>query len=261
MLSTSNYDLLKSCIRPSSTLEKDYQHLKDIYPIIVKSRTALPGPSMGNRKLALQNFESWLLKNDISMDNISLKETENGCGVFAKRTIDKSERLIEIGQDLMITTIPNDHLLQSMIESDVLLQSFKNLVLILQLLKQANDVNSFWKDYIQALPTEFALPMFFSLDEFESMKGLSVMHDCIKDVFHSIRQYCHLYRLLTKYPFIPLNTLTFSSFEWARAVTLTRQNEIKVQIGDTVENHLSLIPLYDMFNHSAGEVSIVLLDR
>jgi protein-histidine N-methyltransferase len=145
--------------------------------------------------------------------------------------------------------------LVELIEKDWMLKSMPSFRLIFHLLQEFFNPHSLWKEYIQMLPRDFSLPMLYTVEEIGELHGLTVMHDCIRDIFSGLLQFFHLRRLLKLDPIFPCEELTLARFEWARAVVLTRQNPIQSYVNNELSFQLALIPLYDMFNHSDGDIT------
>ena len=71
-------------------------------------------------------------------------------------------------------------------------------------------------------------------------------------MIHHVRQYVHIRKLLETHPIVPLKKFTYDLFTWAKGVVMTRQNQIPL---DNQKECMCLIPLYDFFNHKAGEIT------
>jgi hypothetical protein len=54
---------------------------------------------------------------------------------------------------------------------------------------------------------------------------------------------------------LPLDLFTWETFQWAMAVVLTRQNRLPTRPGNAAEGELALMPVFDMINHEAGEIT------
>jgi hypothetical protein len=78
------------------------------------------------------------------------------------------------------------------------------------LIEEVLNPHSKWSDYIKILPKKFELPMFYTIEQLEGLKGLSIMHDCIKDIFLSLREFYHLEEITQKFNLLAPNALTFS---------------------------------------------------
>ncbi|KAI8900227.1 hypothetical protein BC833DRAFT_582724 [Globomyces pollinis-pini] len=247
MNKSSNYDLpnFKALYELTATLrelQSDYNQVHD----------------RQKNQQSLDAFLTWLQENDVGTTDLVIKETSNtGFGVFAQNEIQINKTIVQVPLSMMITSIPSTPVLENIVKSDMLLSSVPMNTLILQLLIEDSNRESFWRPYLDILPEQFTLPMYFNPDQMNLLKHSSILQDAIKDNFNSVRQYLHFSRLLfLKYKLIANPHFTFERFQWARAICLTRQNPIfRSNPENQQESHLALIPLYDMFNHSNGTVT------
>jgi hypothetical protein len=168
--------------------------------------------------------------------------------------------LSRIPLELMITSDPSSHQgLNKLAANDPLLASVPSLALILRLLFEFNDASSGYKPYVAILPRKFSIPLFYTPEELACLKGTSILGTlslpgpALKDYFVAVQAYIHISRIIASSDILPPGSFTVEAFMWARAVCLTRQNQINVEGG---KMQLSLIPLYDMFNHRHGEVPV-----
>jgi hypothetical protein len=244
---------LKAKLRPpSASFSQDFAYFKEIYPLLVELRRneayQHPEPDM-------QGLKEWLEKNDLWNPKLDIRQSNTtGYGVFALDVIEKDAILVEIPQSLMITSIPHGKL-RKLIEGDRILKSMPSLVLILRSIEELCNPYSPWRPYLNSLPPRIHLPMFFGPDEIDSLKGLSVQHDCIRDILLSLQQYFHLREFIDIHKMIKGVKIPFGMFEWARAIALTRQNPIQSLKDDVVTTQLALIPYFDLFNHQSGPIT------
>ena len=244
-------NLLQQTAEPDLT--RDVKIYQELFPLLQELRLQ---SRVGSKSRDLNRLTSWLLENGIKMDKFEFREGEYGCGVFATEAITANSTLLEIPQKLMITSVPANDRLKRIIENDLILGQTPNMVLILRIIQEYLNPNSFWAPYLQSLPTSFNIPLFYSPLEMEDLKGLSMYHDAIRDVFVSCKNILHLMKINEKYSIIEnSNEIPFALFEWARAIAQTRQNPITVKDYDKEAKHLALIPLYDMFNHKSGHIT------
>jgi hypothetical protein len=136
--------------------------------------------------------------------------------------------------------------------------------------------NSFYKPYIDILPSEFGIPLYFTLEEFAALRGSPLQSQAILMLrAHTVR-YMELRAIIELdtervQSVLPLDKFTYQLYRWAVAVVKTRQNEIPACSPDepaapatevteatasaeassgSSRTALSLIPMWDMCNHS-----------
>jgi histone-lysine N-methyltransferase SETD3 len=148
---------------------------KSIFPIIQELRGSDFKYQRSEDQLKV--FIRWLEQNDIKMDRLNIKQSVNdnaGWGVWSECEIPKDSVLVDIPFRVMLSTVITDPKLAELISMDPLLQAVPNFVLILRIIQERLNPHSFWKPYLDSLPSEFNLPMFYSPDEVDDLKGLSV---------------------------------------------------------------------------------------
>ena len=204
-----------------SDLTRDIEIYEEMYPLIAELEKE---PLVQRRNTrTLDGLLKWLEAHGINTNNLELRFCDSGCGVFAMKNISREEELVKIPQYLMITSVPDNEELIKLVQSDLMLQKVPHIVLILRIMQEVANPSSFWRQYLESLPTSFSLPMFYSLEKMNDLKGLSVHHDAIRDVFTTLKTFIHLENLNQKYSWLRNGKFTFSSFRWARAIALTRQ--------------------------------------
>jgi histone-lysine N-methyltransferase SETD3 len=244
---------LKAKLRPpSGSFSQDFAYFKEIHPLLQELRQKEP---YEHPEPDMEGLREWLQKHGVWNSKLEIRKSPSmGYGVVALDEIKKDTVLVEIPQSLMITSIPEGKL-QSVIEGDKILSSMPSLVLILRLIEEVCNPSSFWRPYLRSLPSRIQLPMFFDPNEIESLKGLSVQHDCIKDILLSLQQYFLLIEIADTQNLLKGTRITMGMFEWARSIVLTRQNPIQSLMDDTVILQLALIPYFDLFNHQSGPIT------
>ena len=213
-----------------SDFTRDIQIYEEMYPLIVELEKEHLIPQRNCRNL--DGLLKWLDTHGINTNDLELRFCDSGCGVFAMKNISKEEELVKIPQNLMITSVPDNEELIKLVQSDLMLQKVPHIVLILRIMQEVANPSSFWRQYLESLPTSFNIPMFYTLEKMNDLKGLSVHHDAIRDVFTTLKTFIHLENLNQKYSWLRNGKFTFSSFRWARAIALTRQ-----VIGTKLEPH------------------------
>lgn len=188
-------------------------------------------------------FRSWLVTNGAKIHpSLSIFSSSIGWGIQTNSLLHAQDHLVSIPSSLLMIS-PFIHPIFSSIPS---------AALILTLIFHDLSLNSFFLPYIMILPRIHYLSMYFSPAQLSLLKGTGVYKEAMKDNLGQYKLYMLLFKALQNSNFgIPIESFTFSKFQWARAVVLTRQNEVIVDGRPT----LCLAPFYDMFNHVHGEIT------
>ncbi|KAI8320827.1 SET domain-containing protein, partial [Martensiomyces pterosporus] len=111
--------------------------------------------------------------------------------------------------------------------------------------------SSFWKPYIDILPTEFHTPLQFNEEELLILKGTPAEFavDGRRELYMS--EYKQALQAIPA-DIIPRDVLTFDSYLWAATVCSSRAFS-KAVVRDNADEHTAnnevLLPLLDMMNH------------
>lgn len=241
----------KSVKTPAQEM-KDFETLRRIINDMYQIRGISPVYTREPSTADIDAFKSWCTRNGIENGHVEFKKTETqGYGVFATRNIPANESVSVVPAKMMIRA----DLIRK--ESNPLFSDIPHLALCLNLLVEANDPASGWKEYIDILPRKFSIPM-CNLDQVQYLKGTSVYFQIMKDLLNICRQYIHLVHTAKANPNKDiLNAVSFAGFMWAKAVCLTRQNQIPIKMSENAGPTmvLCLIPFYDMFNHKQKEAA------
>ena len=175
-------------------------------------------------------------------DKISIGGSPFGTGIFATQPIKAGERLVSIDiKDLILDNSSGvDH---------VFFKKFPQLELIYTILSTSKH-----RKYLESLPRSPILPMYFSYQELDLLKHSLNYPDIVADYLLQFKQYSLLLKILGDVKIKP--KFGFKKFQWARQVVLSRHNQIHVKVeSGKVEPHYCLAPVFDLFNHSNGEIS------
>ncbi|CAM6120332.1 unnamed protein product [Calypogeia fissa] len=229
----------------------------------------------------LNALEEWLQLQGVPM--VGLKLTgglKEGAGVVAQRKFDKGQMLCTVPAHVMMTTataIRSKDDVGILFKADPILRQMPTLILALHLLfekHRPSEEPSNWAGYIQSLPGQgsssesnsentdnFIMPLAFSLETIEALKGTAVLVEMHKALRNYARQYAHV-RLLLKQlrgqsMAIELANawFTWAEFRWAASIVMTRQNPIPGTPDMETPQALALIPYLDMFNHEEGDIT------
>mmetsp|Transcript_1430 Transcript_1430/g.2026 ORF Transcript_1430/g.2026 Transcript_1430/m.2026 type:complete len:503 (-) Transcript_1430:138-1646(-) len=207
-------------------------------------------------------FTSWLLKhapkclvNDAFEFNWG--GLAEGSGVVAKRTLKRHEPFIRIPRKLMITsTQASQSPLGQVMMKDEAFGTMPNLMLAVHLMFESLNPDSFYRPYLDVLPRQLPLPLFFTSEELKELKGSSTYYDALKIQKQTLRQYVLTTKILDARATstLKLPPFTFRDFAWAVGVVMTRQNRIPAK-SDKKKHVLALIPGWDFCNFRSGELT------
>lgn len=148
-----------------------------------------------NRSETLTPFLEWMIKHDVEMGPVELTEIPfYGCCVRAVKQVKSGELLFSIPQKLMLSTQTATssnigmkslsqtvyhaltypftfYVLGHFINNDPILSQMPNVALAFHVLNELYDSKSFWKPYLDALPSSYDTVMYFSPDEITELKG------------------------------------------------------------------------------------------
>jgi hypothetical protein len=138
------------------------------------------------------------------------------------------------------------------------------LELTMLLLYHRNIKNSFFKIYLNSLPTYFTVPLYWDINVYEALDNCLIMKRAIGSLRSSAILYLRCLQTVKKVNLseFPINYMTWDNFRWALSVVMTRQNNVplpKEQIlllrPNESEFFPALVPGWDMLNHELGEVT------
>lgn len=131
-----------------------------------------------------------------------------------------------------------------------------NFLLPLRILLESYAPDSSYATYLACLPRSYSIPLFWSFEHFEMLKGSMTLASAVKDLKVFVRAYCTIYNGLAQpsKEAMPLSAeqFTWRSWKFAMGATITRQNNYTIQVEPETRVGLALIPGLDMFNHTSG---------
>ena len=203
-------------------------------------------------------FERWLGENGAEHSKVELAQfPEIGYGLRAKVELEEAEKVMTIPDKVMITTdTASQAELREFILNDRVLQQLPNVVLSLHLLMEACSQDSFWKPYIDVLPSSFTTPLYFTRDDLLQLQSSPVLAESLAQKRNILKLYTHLHRLIREQEApstLCANGFFYLDFIWAVSCVMSRQNQIPSSNGKAAA--LALIPLWDMCNHSNGQIT------
>ena len=195
---------------------------------------------MSNPKL--ERLLLWLKENGAEFDNIFFREySHNERGVHSKKSIKKDSLVIKIPKKLIIHSDRPSKYGNLMDEYEINIKK-KNLTkLVLFMLDDMKDDDSFFKPYYDILPEDLShMPIFWSDEELlflENSHFLSSITDRRKILENNYKELCRLPDFSKKF--------TFGDFCTVRTLVGSRNFGLNID-----GNHVTaMVPLGDMFNH------------
>ncbi|XP_075252655.1 actin-histidine N-methyltransferase-like [Convolutriloba macropyga] len=134
------------------------------------------------------------------------------------------------------------------------------MVLLYELFE--NKEKSKWRHYINVLPKQYLMVLYFSKPSFKNLHLGSSSGELTLSLYRNIsRQYCLIFSKLAS--IAPKSNLaqnfSYEAFRWAVCTVMSRQNKIpsgKVANGKTMQSdQLALIPLWDLANHKQSHMT------
>ncbi|KAL2614032.1 hypothetical protein R1flu_025724 [Riccia fluitans] len=229
----------------------------------------------------LKALEEWLKQQGVQTEGLKLEGgLQEGAGVVATQAFEEGQLLCTVPANVMMTTataIRSKNDVGLLYKADPALRQMPTLILALHLLFEKHrpaDDPSNWAGYIASLPGQgahsdggsdgsdnFVMPLAFSLETIEALKGTAVLVEMHKAIRNYARQYAHVRLMLRQLrgqsPAIDRanSWFTWAEFRWAASIVMTRQNPIPGTPDMEMGQALALIPLLDMFNHEEGEIT------
>lgn len=243
-----------------------------------KQKQAQDSTTKLNRSDASKTFLEWLHENGATYAKIEMKEIseEEGFGFIATEDIKTNELLTQVPDKVILkfSDAQNSYLGQ-LIERHDMLTMMPNVSLALFLHCEKYNNDSFFKPYLDMLPTEFNTTLYFSPSELEYLKGSATLGNAIHQYKAIVRQFGILFQTLNTgvignnaamsecvkhIPSAAIESFDFDAYRWAVSVVTTRQNKLPSCCEESSccsekNSSLALVPLWDMFNHSIGPMT------
>jgi len=149
-----------------------------------------------------------------------------------------------------------------------MLSRMPNVLLAVFLHCEKYNPNSFYKPYLDILPSKFNTTLYFTPDEMKYLKDTKTFGTAFNHYKSIVRQFAVLYQMFnlkktnSDIPDEAIEMFDFDAYKWAVSAVTTRQNKIPKGCCESSgcgqdPFDLALIPYWDMFNHSSGQMSTV----
>ncbi|XP_077293295.1 SET domain containing 3 [Arctopsyche grandis] len=222
--------------------------------------TGSPGAPPPARLERVAQFTRWLSDNGVDLSGIEITEFPNyGLGLKATKSFTEGENIINIPRKLIMTEdSAKKSILGAFINKDPILKLMPNIALVMYLLLTKFTPNSFWKPYIDILPTSYDTVLYFSLEDLEDLRGTPNFKPALKLCQDIARQYAYFFKQLqnSSEPVADIlkKVFTYKEYCWAVSTVMTRLNMVP---SETIKDSptTALIPLWDMCNHTNGQIT------
>ena len=223
-----------------------------------------------DHEIKLKNLTTWLIShNSMKPDDEDWKfqlspsssSLLKGVGVYSTSDIPKGKTIMAIQREVILSARFGQGLCP---EIKTLIESFADnptLELAMLVLYHKLKVDSYFRPYLEALPTIFSVPLFWDLELFGSLQNSPTLLRAFGNLRASAVLYLRAKQTVKKMECkaFPLSFLTWTNFRWALSVLITRQNKIplpldviaKLKPGEE-DVSIALVPGWDMMNHKVG---------
>ena len=208
------------------------------------ARPDLPVPPH-ERRAAIERQLAWAQAAGASWDGIEFHVDAGGnASVLASRKLSSGERILTLPRRLMIV----DNQLAASTTGEIALgfpEPSPRDVLAAWLPLEAREPTSRWRAYLDALPVHLAeLPMFKDEDDLAALAGTAA-HALAAEKNRDVHA---TYGRLS--PDLRAR-LSLADFAWGCALVMSRG----FHAPGTLEHHLALLPLVEIFNHGFGDTT------
>ena len=226
-------------------------------------------------QIKLKNLTTWLVSHNsmkaddedwkfqLSPSNSSLLK---GIGVYSTTDLPKGKTIMTIQREVILSARFGQGLCP---EVASFIESFADnttLELAMLVLYHKLKIDSFFRPYLEALPTVFSVPLFWDLEIFASLQKSPTLLRAFGNLRASAVLFVRARQTAKKMECraFPLSYLTWTNFRWALAVVMTRQNKIPLP-SDAIEKlkpgeedwGMAMVPGWDMMNHEVGTTTTV----
>nr|CAD7427011.1 unnamed protein product [Timema monikensis] len=215
--------------------------------------------AVADRSAGFGDFISWMKSNGAEVDGVKIAHFSGyDYGLQAEKDFEEGELMIAVPRKLMMSADnAKDSVLGPLMRKDPMLQHMPNVALSLLLLAEKFNPDSFWRPYIKVLPTLYTTVLYFTTSELQELKGSPTLEPTLKQCRNIARQYAYFSKLFqnTTDPASDLlrDVFTYEQYCWAVSTVMTRQNFVPSADGTGMVH--ALIPLWDMCNHTNGQLT------
>lgn len=157
------------------------------------------------------NFISFCNANGVDTSGIEIVcKSESDFGLFAKRDLAEDETVLCIPRRIILTAeqLPRDPAFRDFAAQDPLVKEMPNLLLVMILIRELCEKDSFWKPYVDILPAAYQTPLYMEYDLLLSLKPSSAFQESGKLFRNIARQYAYFWTQMNS-PQSPASRLSF----------------------------------------------------
>ncbi|CAM9809509.1 unnamed protein product, partial [Phaeothamnion confervicola] len=188
----------------------------------------------------------------VAVDTVDESENEAaGRGMVANREIKEGDELFALPIDLLLTKAKAQEVMGSEAITDDLGEYLAIALLLVN--ERGKGEDSFWKPYIDVLPTsQDVFPTYvWAEEELALLEGSPVLA-ATESMKRKLRaEYAALQDLFQRLPDkFPADIFTFDAFEWAFSVLFSRAIRLGSLTTGASGEAVALVPYADLFNHN-----------
>ncbi|ELU11224.1 hypothetical protein CAPTEDRAFT_181634 [Capitella teleta] len=255
--------LLDRCSSPfGSHGQSEWTEFLEVYNLVEKLRKKQQNYviAKSGREKNFDGFMGWLKSNSVDAEAVEIQHFDvGGYGIKATRDFKEGELFLAIPRSVMMTTdTAKNSALGALIADNRILQTMPNILLALHVLCELCSPASFWLPYLKILPHSYSSPLYFNPEDLQLLKASPTLSEMINQFRNITRQYAYFFNLFqghelaSKLP-IQVKNICYDDYRWAVSSVMTRQNQIPTLDGQRMIS--ALIPLWDMCNHTNGQIT------
>lgn len=195
--------LLKNCETPSQNMNEELKSLAEIYELVGSIRKLekdMDKVTVVNRfdSEVQERFVSWLKENGANLNGVQIAQFSGyDLGLKADDDIKIGDLLCSIPRELMLShDKAKNSLFWELAVRDKILAEMSNVCMAMYLLYEKFRPDSFWKPYIDMLPSSYNTIHYFTIDEFKALLGSNALKPAITQYKSLGRQYSYFFRLI-----------------------------------------------------------------
>lgn len=176
-----------------------HKEIDDILIKITNIETTLE-TQVGNRNsvATIKKFTKWVNDNGANFEGLTIREYQGyELGLKTEKEISEGSLVIAVPRKLMLTTeAAKQSILGTLINKDRMLQNMPNVALAMFLLVEKFSNNSFWKPYIDILPTKYTTVLYFTNKELLELDNSPALESSLNLIKSIARQYAYFNKVI-----------------------------------------------------------------
>jgi len=280
---SAEIDLVKFVKEDSNLVEDPVRFVQHVHELLrrMDDQSAKKATELGHKLHAvdavassdtpqakLDNLTAWLASLGSAPDDrcwqFRASPTDShvrGCGAFATEDLPEGKPIMRVRREAIFSAKFGKALCPEVAAFVETYADNPTLELAMLMLYHRFKPDSFFRPYIDALPTVFSVPLFWDPAIFAALRHSRTMIRSAFNLRASVILYIRARQMAKKMECkaFPASYLTWTNFRWALSVVITRQNKIPLPAEDIermgpADDHcvLALVPGWDMLNHAVG---------